>query len=358
MRHLILLTIIMMLSGCGLGANILDDVDLMQAIAYDMAKDNQIEGTAMIPVYSEQQTGQFDVHAATGHTSKYIRSKASGEAPKPIVSGQLRVALYGEELARKGISDIVDTLYRDASIGNTTQLAVVEGKAAPVVKEKYNPNTNPAMYISNLLEQNIKNENVPKNNLHVFLYKYFSEGGDPYLPLLSRNKSEVRIIGMALFKGDKYIEKISLEEMFVFKMLVEGYKKGTYEFKLEDKNSYAVVENIVAKTDYKFKGKTSKPTLHISIEMDGQIKELTERQNLQEKKAVRKIQADMEKSMEKQGRAMIEKFQEIEIDPFSIGERYKKFNRYSTKEEWKNIYKDLDVDLQVQVHILQSGVVE
>lgn len=358
MRHLILVVIMLMVTGCGLTANILDDVDLVQGVAYDTEKANQIKGTVMIPVYSEQQTGGFDVHAAIGHTSKYIRSKTSGEASKPVVSGQLRVALYSEELAKKGISNIVDTLYRDASIGNTTQLAVVEGKASPFVSEKYNPNTNPAMYISDLLEQNIKNENVPKSNLHVFLYNYFSDGADPYLPLLSRSKSEVKIVGMALFKGDRYIEKIPLSEIFVFKTLAEGFKKGAYEFKLKNKNSYAVVENIASKTHYKFKGNKSKPTLHISVKMDGQIKELTKRQNLQNKKAVRKIQEDMEKSMEKQGQKMIKRFQELEIDPFSIGERYKKFNRYSNQAEWQRVYKDLDVNLDVKVHILQSGVVE
>jgi spore germination protein len=358
MKGLVLLIITVMLVGCGLNAPILDDVDLVQGVAYDTTEDHQIEGTAMIPVYSEQQTGEFDVHAAKGHTSKYIQSKATAEAPKPIVSGQLRVALYGEELAKRGISDFVDTLYRDATIGNTTQLAIVEGKAGPLIKEKYNPNTNPAIYIANLLEQNIKNENVPKNNLHVFLYNFFSDGGDPYLPLLNRDESEVKIVGMALFKGEKYVEKIDRTDMFVFKMLVEGYKEGVYEFQLEKKNTYAVVENIIAKTNYKFSGKKGKPTLHISINMDGQIKELTERQNLQSKEAVRKLQKDMEKAMEKQGMAMINKFKKMEIDPLSMGERYKKFDRHAQKGDWNNIYKNLDVDLQVTVHILQSGVVE
>ncbi|MEH7548400.1 hypothetical protein V7306_21890 [Neobacillus vireti] len=57
----------------------------------------------------------------------------NNETRYPLESGQLRLALYGRKLSKKGINDFVDTLNRDPSIGSLVQMAIVDGDATVIL---------------------------------------------------------------------------------------------------------------------------------------------------------------------------------------------------------------------------------
>ena len=78
---------------------------------------------------------------------------------------------------------------------------------------------------------------------------------DSYLPIISKKGNVLELDGIALFKRCKMVDKVNPKDLFVFKLLTDNFKQGTYQFKLPgSSNTYATIENIKARTKYKMEG--------------------------------------------------------------------------------------------------------
>ena len=99
----------------------------------------------------------------------------------------MRVVLFGKAFGERGIGDVINNLQRDPNIGRDVQLALVDGSAEKLLKHV---KTNGSLYLSELLEQNIKTRQSP-DSFKYFLYNFYSSGYDPFLPYIqvSEDKS-------------------------------------------------------------------------------------------------------------------------------------------------------------------------
>ncbi len=61
--------------------------------------------------------------------------------------------------------------------------------------------THGSLYLADLLEQNVRNETIPRTALNLFLYDYYSKVRDPFLPYISIDKDQaVSVKGLAFLK--------------------------------------------------------------------------------------------------------------------------------------------------------------
>nr|MDP5194131.1 Ger(x)C family spore germination C-terminal domain-containing protein [Neobacillus sp. 179.-C4.2 HS] len=190
----------------------------------------------------------------------------------PLVSGQLRVALYGKNLTKKGINDFVDTLHRDPSIGSIVQMAIVDGNTNELYKMKKYKNENVSVHIQELLEQNMKMGLLPETNLQSFLFQFFQIGQDPYLPLVKKEADNIRITGVAMFKDDRYVTSIPLKDFFVFKTLVDKKSKGLRQFILANRDK-VVLETINSNAKYKVNIVHGRPEFTINLKLKTKLQE-------------------------------------------------------------------------------------
>ncbi|GGE78051.1 Ger(x)C family spore germination protein [Priestia taiwanensis] len=335
---------------------IIDDLDLIQASGYD-AKDDKIEITLVVPVFTEKEKSEVVTYSSIGATAKEVKSRANEKAFQPLASGQLRLAVYGKKLAEKGMYSIVDTLNRDPSIGNRVYLAIIEGSANEFLQMKTPPRNNIALYGKRILENNMESGNLPETSLHTFMFQYFQVGQDPYLPILKKADKEIKINGLALFHEDKYVSKVEVEDMFLFKSLIETHKEGTQGVNFEDGESVAV-HNISSHPKYKVSVKNGKPSFMIEVDMKGKIEALSRRENLEEEEALKRIERKIDKLWEKKATNLVKTFQELDIDPLGLGAHFKQHYREFNQKEWKAMYKDAPITVKYNVDIVQSGVVE
>jgi spore germination protein len=353
-----------LLSGCSSVKSILDEVALVQAVGYDLKEDGQIEGIFVIPTYRPNNETVVEKYVASANTSKGIRRKVSAMAEKPIVAGQLRIALYSEDLAKKGIIGIVDTLYRDPSIGNRMNLAIVSGDMKKFLLKDYSNRESVASYLQNLMNHNIEKETLPSQNLHLFLYRHYSDGQDPFMPIFKQEDNHIKVSGLALFKEDKYKFSIPIKKGFMFKLLLEGYKSGKYELTLpskedEEKKEYAVIENLNSSTNYFMEEKNSKVKFTINIKLRGQINEYSGKLNMEKGETLKLIEKQLEEEIAKQSEKLIKKFQEEEVDPIGFGKKYRsKTYNWDSKKFYEKIYKNMEVNVKANVKIIQTGIVE
>ncbi|MCA0989071.1 Ger(x)C family spore germination protein [Guptibacillus algicola] len=356
MKLRILLCVCMLiLSGC-VENSIVDDIQMVTVIGYEKTDDGKLKGIAVAPQFQANGNVENSVFVETAQISKEIRSQFNTESPKPLVSGKLQLAIYSKKIAEEdGIMELTDTLQRDPSIGSRTFLAVSNSDPEAMLRTNFG-NVDTGHYIHSILEHNSKYGMLPETNLHNFFYYYFSEGNDPFLPLIDLEEDKVKITGLVLLKKDKMVSELPADDLFTFKILYENFSSNdSYTTDLGG-GDHASIYNIASKRDIDLK-KIKKNKITINGKVLGVIKEYTgEELNTKVKE---KIEKDMEEEVEKKGREMIEKFQEEGIDPLGLGNAVRSVTRGKFDyDEWKQRYTDIDIKFNMEVVITESGVIE
>ncbi|WP_113929202.1 Ger(x)C family spore germination protein [Bacillus sp. P14.5] len=373
-----------LLSSC-VETRYLEKQGLITGVGYDVSeKEKKIKGTIVFYQFNPSMKNLSTVISSDAETSKGIRMSANMETDHNLVSGQLRVALYGEEIAKAGINSLVDSLSRDASIGNMIFLAVASPTANEILsfQPKSQP-TNMGTYLYNLMQLNIQNEVIPNPTLQEFMTSYGSVGKDPILPYLSIVKGKVGITGFALFSDDKQVGVLEREKIFYVRSLLNSLKTGTTEVEIPrdkfekeieqaepqrnhkdeentmEENFHITMDNI--KNDYKINlVDKSIPSFDIKLELESRILEMTVPLNLSEAKVLRKLESELENSMKEEGMKVIRELQETGSDPIGFGTHYRASSRGKevTKKIWAEKYPEAEFNLNIELKIVRTGIID
>lgn len=342
----------LLLSGC-VEKEILDDISIESGIGFDYYQERQILGTALVPNYLPDKSIKNVTYTSVSAMNRELFLEMQRQSADPLVIGSLEVVLFGEKLARNGIIDLIDALQRDATIGERLYLVVVDGKANDLLSHDYGTRGN-ATYISDLIKQNITARDLPKTNLHMFIYDFFQTGKDSFLPTVKRiGKDRMEISGISLFRKDKFIKSLPTSKMFFFKLLVDRYSEGTYKIKVNGEE--AAVRSIVSSRKFDLSKKD--PTeVTIKIKIKGSIREYSG--NKLSPKAIKKIEKNMEELVNKESIDLLNQFKELGIDPVGIGHFVKSKTRNFDYKKWESTYKTVPIKVQTKVEIIDAGVIE
>lgn len=93
-------------SGCAADSRILEDLGMVQTTSYDLLPDGMLSITASIPMADPEASAKREVLTVVAENTKNGRIKMSRETQLILVSGQIRNALYGLSMAKKGSTAI------------------------------------------------------------------------------------------------------------------------------------------------------------------------------------------------------------------------------------------------------------
>lgn len=349
---------LLLLSGC-VEKEILDDIAIEIARGYDFEDENKIRGTMLVYNFQPDKSIENTLLSTSASTSRELVNKLQEQSSDPLSEGSIEVFLFGKTLASEGFIDYIDAPLRNASIGARLFLVIVDGNAQDLLKGNYGNRGN-AIYISNLLNHNIKNQNLPKTNLQLFFNDYYQLGKSVYLPQIKKIADDkLEINGISFFKTEKIklVDTIDNEKMFYFKLLVDKFSEGTH--KVQSGDDEAIVKSITS--THKMKLTKRDPymvTVHIKIK--GIIREYTG-PGILTKEVIRKYEKKMEEEVNKESEALIKRFQEHEIDPIGFGYFIKSKTRgFGLDKKWEESdrYKNITVKVKTDVKIVESGVIE
>ncbi|MCA0988754.1 Ger(x)C family spore germination protein [Guptibacillus algicola] len=348
-----ILLMCIVLTAC-VSTEIIDEVPVVFIAGYDKGSDDKIKGTISLQRFKPNQEVETRTFQAEARTSKGLRNQLSG-VPKPITIGKMAVMLFGEEEAEHGVLRVLDSFLRDPASGRLTYVGVVEGSAGDLIKEEdeYLQGIGPFLQI--LIRQSIEYGNMPQNNLHFFDYKYYGKGMDPYMPLLKKNENEIVISGLALFKGEKMVGKLDLEEMFMFTLINRKHKAGLFEITLPDGN-YATLYKVISDVSYKVSDGNKTPKVSIEVDINANIAQYTG--DKLDKRIKNDIVDAFEKKIEQDSMKLIKKFQELQIDPLALGDRARSQTRKFDFSNWENHYPTLNISVKANADIMESGVID
>ncbi|WGG46607.1 Ger(x)C family spore germination protein [Rossellomorea sp. DA94] len=339
------------LTGC-IEQKVVDEIGIIHNVGFDYEEGGLLE-TAVLPEYTD--TDRTNLISAEEHSPIQLKGSLSKASQYDIRYGQIRILVFGKELSEKGITEIIESICKDPSLGNV-RIATTNERAADILKATVSLRP---LYLMELVDNGILNEGVPDVSLHTLLDQFYGLGLDVYIPNLTVDPSGVlKIDGLSLFKGDKLKLTIPNQEMYIFKLINEKNKKGTYEFTLErgGKEQIIGIESLYGKHDIELKRENEGVVATINLKLDLELNGLPNWMDIKKAEDRKYLKDYIEHSYSEAVHKLVTKFQTNQVDPLGLGIITRAGEKgWSENDFYQNVYPDMKFKVNTDVIIRQSG---
>jgi spore germination protein len=338
-------------------------------ISFESSSSNKILMTFTTPVIEPVAKEQTELIYSDANLLREFREIARRTSAKLLVGGKIQQILISDSLAYKGINTLLEVIERESTDPPVAYVVIVEGSPKSLieaaVKFEDKPHI-PALYIQQLIENNIRSSYIPETRIFQFSTDYFSPGIDPIAPTIKLQSDKgkgIEVTGTALFHGDKMAGKIDTKQTSLLLAMMGKMKKPVFISKRllganseNGKNGCAVTFN-KAKRKLSVKIIEDRPIVDLTLNLKGTIGELKWDRNYDEN-----IQGSMEDMLSSEIKENCERVikytQMVGSDPLGIGDIVRaRHNKYWEKVSWDSAYKDAVFQIKVNVNIINHGVI-
>lgn len=352
---LIILSSMCMTTACG-EQKIVNNIKLVQTVGYDI-EETGIQSAAIIANYEESGKAKLEFFQTKSSSLYDSMQMLNAKLDFPIEYGQLRMALFGETLARRGIEEVITGLNRDPKISLRMHLGVADGNSSDILnvpESKRDP-----YFLSDMIEQNMKHGNLPFMNLHETVFNYFGEGRDIYLPYFTVERGETKIEGLVLFKEDKYVTKIGMQEAMILKMLVGNSKEGSLNIPVRGPNSARdesfLMTSIGSKSSFKVIRVGLPASVAVHMKLEAQVRDVPKWIDLATKDQLDWLESMMASYFEKEIRKFISLCKRNNVDPIGFGDLIRSRSQKWDAQDFLRSYEALETTVNVNVTIVHTG---
>lgn len=368
-----------MLTGCWSRTEI-NDVAIVLGVALDKGENENIrlalqiaKPLALGSAGSNQSSGESTLMiSAEGENIMEVYRIIQEKLSRKIFFGHSRVIIIGEELARDGISPILDFFSRYRESHLRYFILFTKDNAIDILKS--NPRLEPIM-AEEIREQEKSGVGV-KIRIRDFLKMMLTEGEEPVaaqisnLPLEEKSVNETEgslstkkvpaINGAAVFKGDQLIGWLDGQEARGILWFRNQLESGVISVNMSEKNGGRKVSAIILRASTKIKPLFRNDKLKIKIEANGEVEVYDNATplDLSDPKTINTLKKEFEKDVKARLQLTLNKAQkELKSDIFGFGQAV-----YRTEpKKWENLYKDKwsevfpDIEVEITPHIKIKG---
>ena len=318
---IITLFILLISSGC-YNYKEINDMAIVSSIGID--KDNKndkyiVSAQIMNSKESEDsEDSQITVYTKEGDTVHEALRNITLKSPRKLYGNHLSKIVLSEEVAKKGIDNILDIFNRITEVRNEFIITIVkEDKASDVLKVLTTTESIPAEYVKLSLKIADKTSGLTyATKLDEFISLYLKKGIDPVVPVLKIDKKEKKGTTINNITTTNPISKIVIEDLAVTnKGKLETYLKNEeiigYNFlrnqiqkmiipvKCDDENNYASILILKNKTKSNAAKKDNKYIINFNINSEAIITEYNCKKDLTDEKVIKKLEKDTEKKIKR-----------------------------------------------------------
>lgn len=278
------------------------------------------------------------------------------------------ILIIGKDTAENGIIPIIDLFLRGRELDQSLHVLICEEQFAEKI-----PNSQVIKSLkinSYRIEKTIEEEENLSKYLGISLWNFVKnmneEGISPTLPIVRlkqvEDKKIAEVLGMAVFKGDKFVGKLDEKDAKFFMMIRNELKGGilTVESKLDSKETTIALEVLDNKTKVKPLYQDEKLIMKIDVQTTVRVGEIGGEENFIDKKGRETLSNDTKKMIEASIQDVIAKVQkEYRSDIFGFGSLVKNKMPKVWKElkyDWDRIFSSLEIEVNVDLQISSSGL--
>lgn len=372
-KKLIILFIILLTTGCW-NYRELNEFAIVTGMAVDY-QNNKYELSFLIANGNKNENQQAQTSILTGSgTSIYDAFKdISLMSPKELYISHLSVVIISEEVAKKGIENLIDYLLRDPQSHQNFYMVIAKNNKAKDVLSILSPLADyPSQNItSNVATSEKLQGKISDASFNLFINKYFEKGFEPIMNSItiignenkgqtieSQNKTKqdayTKLDTIALFNKDKLVGWATKEESTGIDMILGEIE--TIYFNIPCKQQYSVVVSNNYKVDYKIE----KNKITINSNMEGSLIEVGCDINLESENEIKKLEKRVENEMKKYINQALKLAQYHKTDIFGFGNLiYKKYPEYYSKiSNWNERFSNLNIEINTSFKFTSKGTLE
>lgn len=306
--------------------------------------------------------------SATGKTIMGAIRNLNELSPRRLYWAHLQVIIFGDKLAREGVSPVISWFERDRDSRAGALLIVTNGTAEDLLNKKIELGNIPSKSMAELIEgSKLRQISAMEVKLRDLMTMLTTPGIEPVLDVI--NPKEIRgkvetfeLDGVAIFNGDKlkgyiYGPEATGTEIINNKLnftIVEGKCPKTQK---EDEYFGFQITDFQSKVKPQLNG--DKITLKVYVVLEGNLLDQTCPNDLLEVENLDLVEKEI---TEKIKESVVNEFQvakEMEADIYGIGRDIRRFY----PEYWKEIkgssayLNQVDFDIKVKSNIRRSGLI-
>lgn len=378
MKKLILLLTLLCLTGCW-NYYELNNLAICTGIAIDK-KENQYEVTYLISNAKKAESSAKEgepgttTYNGTGDTIQDAINDLKLKIPFEPYNGHLVVIVISEEIAKEGITQVLDLLARDTESRDFFYILLGKDAKAKEILEIISPlETFPSQTLASDIEtSSSKTSLIYKITYNDFLYTLLEEGTNPILnsvtilgdeekgsdeKSLSSTipKATIKIDTLGIFKDDKLLGWADTDESRGINLLNNSVENIYVKTKCEDNYIMSYVKDIDSKTDIDIDNKK----VNVKLEGEATLLEVNCNLNLEDPKVIENIETDIKNKLNENIEKATKLIQETyNSDVLGYGNKiYKKNPKKwkNIKDNWDTIFKDLKINTEIKINIKTKG---
>lgn len=382
---IIFITLISLLStGCW-NYRELSDIAIITGVGIDK-EDNDYKVSLLISnttdsVSSSEIGAKATIITGKGSNINEAFDDARLKSSKDIYVGHISLLLISEEIARDGIYDIIDPVFRDPESIKKVNLVIIKNTTSNDVLKILSPLD---MYPSQNIILNIENTILTVGtsyNTHVsdFIYRIINYGIDNIVPTIivegeteednsidQLKKTEIekyiKIDDLALFREYKLIDYANTNESKAINVISNKATNVTITTKCyKDLDKYIVIKLNDPKTKIDFNIKNNKIKYTFNIKTDALISETNCKLELRDEEVMKNITNYARSELYEIVKKTIKKTQNINTDVLGLGNLiYKKDFKYwhKIKDNWREIYPNIEFTIKIDLNISEKGALQ
>ncbi|TMW72774.1 Ger(x)C family spore germination protein [Alteribacter natronophilus] len=338
----------------------LEEMALITVITldYDEETDSLILA-ASYPEFSTQAADDQEVIIANkARSTAEALYLLNGLTDKVIVEGEVQVMFVGEEMARKGLYPVLDTLQRNVEVSSNLYICVIEGKANELLTTAFEDKPLDGFYMARLIKKQEQINELPATSLNDFHSDYLSRHTDPILPFIKLKEKEIEASRTAVFVDDSYTTHVGTDETQLLVMLRNDGTSSQFTMNIDnDKKEFATIAFVTSHTDVDVHYEEGELGFDVMLDMKAKLIEYEGEEEIHSPEAFEELSSQFQNHLQQIAEDVVLSMQqEYGADPIGLGEYARPhFKKEISMEEWRSIFQDSQINLTVDLTITQDG---
>ncbi|MEF3303058.1 Ger(x)C family spore germination protein [Paenibacillus sp. GYB003] len=297
--------------------------------------------------------------SATGWTVVDAFQNLQKRLNQELFYGHTRIIAIGEDVAKSGVSQILDPFRRDPQIRRLLWPIVVQGEGRQLLEATPTLEQIPTVFIMTLIENGARKGSIPDVNLGDFYIDLSTGSREPYLNYVQVNKDDIKWSGVALFLDDRMIGKLDERDTWRVMRVREKKDGGNIVFPFKGNSDHlATINTELVSSGKSITFRDGKPVVRIMVRLESNLLEKTFDADLMNPETISQLERDAVRYLEENTANLVRKLQrEYKTDTLGIGSYIKAHHPAEWKRmDWKKQFPETDIRINYEVRLRNTGM--
>ncbi|MDP4089268.1 MAG: Ger(x)C family spore germination protein, partial [Bacillota bacterium] len=269
--------------------------------------------------------------------------RVKAKVDKELEFGHMQVIVFGANLASTDLTSSVDWFSRRRDIQKVAFMAIGSPDAKTVIEKRLHFESLPSsVLVSSFDGTGTETNYITTQYLFEFYRRHSELGLDPFLPVITIEKDNLKIDQLALFeKKDLLRTKLILspEETKLYSLIANKKRRTSFEINTKNVNYVLDVHSINRNYEIIETANGNKGEIKFNFKVSGSVEESSEPNKKHDFEIYERETAEV---LQKKVTALLKKIQGEGLDPIGFGLHYRSrhWNNDTEWDTWQKLYPD------------------